>query len=182
MEHSLQVFYVQRAVSLHLQFVLAANCYCVQFSFIEQSSDNNYNSDENRNILLFPSSTPEELSNAIIETVDTGARIINLSLGISSSSMIIYRELQDSYEYARRHDVIMVIAAGNQGNIGYFSLLNFPWIIPITSCDEYGIIAKSNLGTTIGKRGLMAPGVNVTSSLSVAGTVRGVEQVSQPHS
>ena len=32
-----------------------------------------------------PASTPLELSNAIVEAVDAGARIINLSMGLSTS-------------------------------------------------------------------------------------------------
>ena len=33
--------------------------------------------------IIFPSATPEELSDAIIETIDAGAQVINLSLGLS---------------------------------------------------------------------------------------------------
>jgi hypothetical protein len=53
--------------------------------------------------IVFPSTTPEELSDAIIEVVDGGARIINMSLGLSKSSLMTYRMLQDAYDYARRH-------------------------------------------------------------------------------
>jgi subtilisin family serine protease len=116
--------------------------------------------------LNFPASTPKELSNAIIETIDAGARIINLSLGLSSSSLIVYSELREAYDYAANHNVIVVVAAGNQGNIGFISLLNHPWIIPVAACDENGQLSTmSNYGPSIANRGLMAPGVNITSSL-----------------
>jgi subtilisin family serine protease len=117
------------------------------------------------NSISFPTSTPEELSNAIIETVDAGARIINLSLGLSSSSMIVYSKLYEAYYYALQHDVIIVVAAGNEGNIGSTSsLLNHRWIIPVTSCDEYDRLYGSNFGPIIGKQGLLAPGTNITST------------------
>jgi hypothetical protein len=61
--------------------------------------------------IFFPHSTPEELSKAIIETVDAGARIINLSLGLSASALMVYNELQETYDYAPKHDVILVAAA-----------------------------------------------------------------------
>lgn len=72
----------------------------------------------------FPSATPEELSNAIIDSVDVGARIINLSLGLSSSSLMVYDKLQQAYDYALHKGVIIVAAAGNQGSIGNISLIN----------------------------------------------------------
>src|SRR5436190_20435609 len=67
-------------------------------------------SEKNANI-GFPSSTPDELSSAIIETVDAGARLINLSLGLSLSSLIVYDKLLGAYSYARRHGTIVVVAA-----------------------------------------------------------------------
>ena len=44
---------------------------------------------------LFLAGTPEELSDAILEVVGAGARIINLSLGLSSSSLMTYPKLQE---------------------------------------------------------------------------------------
>lgn len=114
---------------------------------------------------LSPCCTPEELSTAIIETVNAGAKVINLSIGLSTSSLVKYRELEDAYDFALRQGVIIVIAAGNQGNIGNISVLNHPWIIPVCACDEYGILDPiSNFGSLIGSRGLLSPGVNVKST------------------
>jgi subtilisin family serine protease len=134
--------------------------------FTEDTFDNIAGGDDSSNI-VFPSSTPKELSKAIIEIVDAGATIINLSLGLSTSSLTIYRELEEAYNYALQHNVIIVVATGNQGNIGYISLLNHPWIIPVAACNEHGTpVPQSNFGPTIGKQGLMAPGVNITSTLA----------------
>ena len=50
--------------------------------------------------------------------------------------------------------------------MGYLGLLSDPWIIPVASCDQNGRFTKeSNFGPTIGKRGLMAPGINIMSSV-----------------
>lgn len=112
-----------------------------------------------------PTCTPEELSTAIIETVNAGARIINLSVGLSGSPLIVYRELQEAYDYAQYNDVILVASSGNQGIIGYIPLLNHPWVIPVVACDGEGRpTPESNFGHSIGTRGLMAPGVNITST------------------
>jgi subtilisin family serine protease len=113
----------------------------------------------------FPSATPEELSNAIIETVDAGAKIINLSLGLSTSSLTVYDSLQQAYDYAMQKGVLIVVAAGNQGNIGNTSLINHHWLIPVAACGENGQLDPlSNFGASIGNRGLMAPGVNIRST------------------
>jgi subtilisin family serine protease len=115
--------------------------------------------------IVFPSATPEELANAIIETVDAGARIINLSLALSSSSLTTYGNLQQAYDHALHNGVILVVAAGNQGNIGNISLINHQWPIPVAACDENSQLdPTSNFGPSIGKRGIMAPGVNIRST------------------
>lgn len=115
--------------------------------------------------VALPNSTPRELSEAIIETVDSGARIINLSLALSVSSLTVYQELEEAYNYARQKGVIIVAAAGNQGSIGHAALLNNKWIIPVAACDENGKLSSmSNFGPSIGHRGLMAPGIKITST------------------
>jgi len=124
----------------------------------------------NKEDIMFPSTRPEELSEAIIEVVNAGARIINLSLGLSTSSLIRYPILQEAYDYARLHGTIIVAASGNQGNIGSISLLQNEWIIPVAACNEYGQLDPiSNFGPSIGYRGLMAPGINITSTKSGGG-------------
>jgi subtilisin family serine protease len=117
-----------------------------------------------------PSSSPQVLADAIVEIVDAGARIINLSLGLSSSSIIKFSELYEAYDYAFKNHVIIVAAAGNQGNIGFFPVIDHPWIIPVGSCDLQGRLDPvSNIGPSIAKRGLMAPGVNITSTVPGGG-------------
>jgi len=112
-----------------------------------------------------PSASPKELAHAILETVDAGAKIINLSLGMSSNSLQIYDEVRQAYDYALRKDVIVIAASGNQGDIGSISLINNQWVIPVAACDEINWLdPMSNFGRSIGNRGLMAPGVNIKSA------------------
>jgi subtilisin family serine protease len=139
---------------------------------IMKNSNKNNNTNKS-DTYLFPSSNPEDLSDAIIEIVNAGARIINLSLGLSTSSLVTYPELQEAYDYARQHGTIIIAASGNQGNIGSISLLHNQWIIPVAACDEYGHLdPMSNFGPSVGGRGLMAPGINVTSTSSGGGYVK----------
>jgi len=117
--------------------------------------------------VYFPSATPDDLYNAMVEIIEKGAKIINLSLGLSTSSLTLYTKLQEAYDYARRKGVIIVAAAGNQGNIGGLSLIDHDWIIPVAACDENGQLdSMSNIAHSITSRGIMAPGVNITSTFS----------------
>jgi len=119
------------------------------------------------NGLYLPAGSLEELSEAILETVDSGANIINLSLGLSNSSLTFHSKVQEAYDYARKKNVIIVAAAGNLGNIGGLSLIENEWVIPVASCDEFGKLNLfSNIGNSIGTRGLLSPGTNITSTYS----------------
>ena len=109
--------------------------------------------------------TPGKLVRAIVETVDAGVNIINLSLGVIPNNTSIYRDLDEACDYAAKRGVILVTAAGNQGRIGFLPMLNHPWIIPVASCDVSGMVTpESNVSPTIGKRGLRAPGVDILTT------------------
>ena len=117
-----------------------------------------------------PEVTTDELARAIRETVDGGANTINLSLGLANTALIDYPELEAAIAYAMGKGVLLVAAAGNQGNLGPLPLFKHPWTIPVIACDARGQIANgSNLGLSVGRSGLIAPGVNVTSTAPEAG-------------
>jgi subtilisin family serine protease len=70
-----------------------------------------------------------------------------------------------------------VVAAGNQGTLGSSILTRHPWVVPVAACDQRGRpTTESNLGRSIGQRGVSAPGEAVTSlgadggSLTLGGT------------
>jgi subtilisin family serine protease len=111
-----------------------------------------------------PNVTPQELASAIVEIVDAGAHVINLSAAPAHPSSKDERTLEDALDYAARHGVITVAAAGNQGTLGTTTITRHPWVIPVAACDLEGRPTKeSNLATSIGRRGLSAPGDGITS-------------------
>ncbi len=117
-----------------------------------------------------PSARPEELAAGIIECVEAGVRTINLSLALAQPSSKGERELEEALGHAARQGVIIVAAAGNQGAIGSSAITRHPWVIPVVAYNLRGRpMNQSNLGHSIGKRGLGAPGDNVTS-LGAQGT------------
>src|SRR2546427_5475490 len=74
------------------------------------------------------------------------------------------RELEEALDYAARRGIIVVAAAGNQGVVGSSAITRHPWVIPVVAYDLRGRpIQQSNLGGSIGRRGLGAPGDDVTS-------------------
>src|SRR5262245_23894756 len=111
-----------------------------------------------------PSATPEELAGAFIETIDAGARVLNLSAALGQPSTKGERDIEDALDYALKRGVVLVVAAGNQGSIGSSAITRHRWVIPVVACDLHGRpIRQSNLGNAIGRRGLSAPGESVTS-------------------
>jgi subtilisin family serine protease len=111
-----------------------------------------------------PNATPQELAAAIVDCVEAGARVINLSLALAQPSTRGERELVEALDHAMRRGVIVVAAAGNQGTIGGSAITRHPWVIPVVACDLQGRpVGGSNLGSSIGRRGLSAPGDGITS-------------------
>ena len=73
-----------------------------------------------------PSATPRELAEAIIECINAGARVINLSAALGEPSARAERELEEALDYARSSGVIVVVAAGNQGTVGSSAITRHP--------------------------------------------------------
>jgi subtilisin family serine protease len=116
-----------------------------------------------------PSATPEELASAIIDCIDADAHVINLSAALANPSANGERRLEEVLYYAAKRGVLVVAAAGNQGEVGSSAITRHPWVIPVIASDLHGRpIGYSNLGSSIGRRGLSAPGEGITS-LSVNG-------------
>src|SRR4029077_17134835 len=106
-----------------------------------------------------PSATPEELAQAILDCIDAGARVLNISAALAQPSMKNERTLQEALDQTARRGVIVVAAAGNQGTLGSTAITCHPWVIPVVGYDLQGRpMNHSNLGNSIGRRGLGAPG------------------------
>ena len=111
-----------------------------------------------------PSARPEDVAAAIVECVEAGARILNLSSGLAEPSTRAQRNLEEALDYAAKHGVITVAASGNQGEIGSSAITRHPWVIPVVARDLRGSpVGSSNLGRSIGRRGLSAPGDDIIS-------------------
>jgi subtilisin family serine protease len=111
-----------------------------------------------------PGAAPEELAAAILECIEAGARVINLSLALMQSSAQAKLTLLQALDHAARRGVIIVAAAGNQGAIGSTIITAHTWVIPVAACDLRGKpLNESNLGHSIGRHGLLAPGEQITS-------------------
>jgi subtilisin family serine protease len=111
-----------------------------------------------------PSASPQELADAIIDCVEAGARILNLSLSLATPSPNREPRLAQALDHAAARGSLVVAAAGNQGTVGSSAITRHPWVIPVVACDLTGRpLAISNLGSSISRRGLMAPGEAVTS-------------------
>jgi subtilisin family serine protease len=114
---------------------------------------------------LIPSATPQELAAAIIECIDAGAGLVNLSAALAQvPSAKGERALGQALDHAANRGVIVVAAAGNQGTVGSTAITRHPWVIAVIACDGRGRpLSESNLGNSIGRRGLSAPGDDITS-------------------
>lgn len=111
-----------------------------------------------------PSATPGELAAAVIDAAKAGARVINLSAALAQPSTKAERELEEALDYAARRGVLVVAAAGNQAAIASSAITRHPWVIPVAACDLRGRpMGDSNLGSSIARGGLSAPGNAVTS-------------------
>jgi subtilisin family serine protease len=110
-----------------------------------------------------PSASPGELSRAIIDCVDSGAIIINMSLALTQHSKG-QQDLKEALDYSAKKGVLIVTAAGNHGSIGSTIITRHPWVISVVACNLSGSpMQESNLGCTIGRWGLMAPGSEIIS-------------------
>ena len=111
-----------------------------------------------------PVASMEEVAAAIVETVDAGARVLNLSVALAEPSSRAERGIHEALDYAARHGVIVVAAAGNQGALGSSAITRHPWVIPVIACDLRAMpTADSNLSHSTGRRGLAAPGEGIRS-------------------
>jgi subtilisin family serine protease len=111
-----------------------------------------------------PSSTSDELAEAIADCINAGARVLNLSSTLTKSSSAGSRNITQTLDYAMSRGVITVAAAGNQGLVGNSVITRHPAVIPVTASDLRGRpLSASNIGRTIGRKGLMAPGTGITS-------------------
>jgi len=111
-----------------------------------------------------PSAMPAELAQAILDCLEAGARVLNISAALAQPSLKSERWLEEALDQAAKRGVVVIAAAGNQGTVGSTAITRHPWVIPVVSYDLQGRpVTHSNLGSSIGRRGLGAPGDRITS-------------------
>ncbi len=111
-----------------------------------------------------PSAKPEELAKAVFDCIRAGAHVLNISAAIAQPSSKAERDLEEALDEAAKRGVIVVAAAGNQGALGGTAITSHPWVIPVAAYDFAGRpLGQSNLGGSIGRRGLGAPGDRIGS-------------------
>ena len=74
------------------------------------------------------------VARGIVEAVDRGAQVINMSLGGESSSSV----LEQAVRYAQSNGVTVVAAVGNEGREGVTYPARFDGVVGVTSLDANG--------------------------------------------
>jgi subtilisin family serine protease len=111
-----------------------------------------------------PNAEPEALASAISDCINAGASVLNLSVSLADASRNAADALSEALNYAARRGVLVVAAAGNDGTIYSSAITRHPWVIPVTACGLAGVpLGTSNLSSSVGRRGLLAPGDRITS-------------------
>jgi len=90
---------------------------------------------------------------------DDAAEVISMSLGGSSYSP----EVEEAIEAAYNYGIVLVAAAGNEGDDGVLYPAKFEWVIAVAAIDEDDNVPSwSSKGLEVE---LAAPGVNVLSTI-----------------
>jgi len=111
-----------------------------------------------------PNAEPEALAGAIGDCIGAGACVLNLSVSLGDASRSAADTLSEALNHAARRGVLVVAAAGNDGTICSSAITHHPWVIPVTACARSGPpLGTSNLSSSVGRRGLLAPGERITS-------------------
>ena len=119
-----------------------------------------------------PVATLDQLADAIVESVNAGARLVNVSAALAGPSCRQDRGILEALDHAATRGTIVVVAAGNQAALGGSAITRHPWVLPVVACDLGGrLIRDSNLSHSIARTGISAPGENIRS-LDAAGQLR----------
>ena len=117
-----------------------------------------------------PIATLDALADAIVDCVNSGARLLNVSAALAGPSRAPERRLLEALDHAAQRGAIVIAAAGNQA-LGSSAITRHPWVVPVLACDPAGLpVADANVSHLIGRRGLLAPGVEIRS-LDAVGTL-----------
>lgn len=74
------------------------------------------------------------VAQGIVQAVDRGAKVLNLSLGLYQDTQL----LREAVQYAHAHNVLMVAAAGNDGYARMPYPAAYPQVLSVTAVDGLG--------------------------------------------
>ncbi|HXB87037.1 S8 family peptidase [Mycobacterium sp.] len=133
--------------------------------------------DKDAESCVIPQTTPEELAEAMTECMQHNAKIINLSAALTKFGDRQDRMIKQVLDAGAKKGVVVVAAGGNQGGVVSSVITRHHSVIPVVACDQRGRpTPESNLASSIGLGGLMAPGRGIVSispsgkQISLAGT------------
>jgi PatG C-terminal/Subtilase family len=113
---------------------------------------------------ITPSASSADLAEAVVDCVDAGARIVNLSVATEQPTTRVEERLRRALDHAVGRGVIVVAAAGNQGTLGGSDIIRHAGVVPVVSFDRHARpMLESNVGASIGRRGVGAPGDSIVS-------------------
>lgn len=111
-----------------------------------------------------PTATPDDVGRAIVECVNAGARIVNLSAATGAPTTRVEDSLRHALDHAVRRGVLVVAAAGNQAALATSEITRHPGVITVVAYDLGGRpMNQSNFGRSPGRSGLGAPGEGIVS-------------------
>jgi len=120
-----------------------------------------------------PTTTSHELAEAIVECLEGGARILNVSAAVAHAHGAGAYKLTEALDWAVRKGAVVVAASGNQGVVGSSAITRHRGVIPVVSYSRAGRpLSGSNLGASIARRGLGAPGEAIKSLACDGGSFR----------
>jgi len=121
------------------------------------------------------SGSEADLVDAITYAVDHGADIINMSLCFSAG-YVPSSELREALQYAADSGVLMVAAAGNQGELSAVYPAASPLVISVgaSTLDTSGDQALTDYSNTSPTLDLLAPGGNLDDDVDGDGYVDGI--------
>jgi thermitase len=107
----------------------------------------------------YGSGTSSDVAQGIIHAVDSGAKIINLSLGAPNPSEVLY----EAVRYAFEHGVLVVAAAGNSASSVKEYPAGYDEVVAVSATTMSDTLASfSNYGNWID---VAAPGVHIYSTI-----------------
>lgn len=103
-----------------------------------------------------------DLARAILQAVQGGAHVINISAGESSPSGTVHPILADAVRHCIAQGVLVIAAAGNEGCDCLYVPGGLPSVLAVGAMDSQGEpLPFSNWGERYQVQGILAPGENI---------------------